>query len=234
MKKVVIVGKGSNARRIKFYLDHYSDRDAVAFSVNRSYMEKENESYCGCPVVPFETIEKSYPPDQFDAILGVGYGEMNRQREKMFRLCKEKGYTIASFIHPSADVSKGVKIGEGVFINHLAIIEPFVSIGDGNVINHACAIGHDSICGDFNFLAGGAYLAGEVTMGSHCFVGLRGIIHNAIKVADYTFVGAGAFVTEDTMPYDVITAPKSNTMVRKEGRQNSLRAMQMFVHKTNP
>ena len=60
MAKVIIFGVQDFAQLAKFYLQHDSEHDVVAFSVNEQYMP-EGKTFEGLPVVAFENVETTHP-----------------------------------------------------------------------------------------------------------------------------------------------------------------------------
>lgn len=159
-------------------------------------------------LISFEKLETYYPPNEVEVILGIGYSQMNDVRKKMFFACKKRGYNIASFVHPTAVVSKDIVLGEGNIILENTVIQPFVEIGAGNLFWHNVKIAHDDKIGSFNTFAQNTSVAGVVNIGNNCFFGNSSIILNRKNIADYTLVGAGAICKADTNPYDVIVPAK--------------------------
>lgn len=208
-KDLVIIGNGSFAKLLHYYLTEYSEYNVKAFSVNSKYLPEMNDSSGGgVSIVSFEDLETYYPPNEVEIILGIGYSQMNDVRKKMFFACKEKGYDIASFVHPTAVVSKDIVLGEGNIILENTVIQPFVEIGAGNLFWHNVKIAHDDKIGSFNTFAQNTSVAGVVNVGNNCFLGNSSIILNRKNIADYTLVGAGAICKADTNPYDVIVPAK--------------------------
>lgn len=211
MKKVIIFGLTDLSVRISHHIFQDSQYEIVAYTVEREYMQ---EQFLGKPVVPFERVEEYYPPDLFDMLICVGYTNMNMVRERIFLTAKEKGYRIMTYIHPTATVF-AESIGEETIVFPRAIIDQFVKIGAMNIFEIGTLVGHHSIIGDFNFFAGASVLAGNVTIGSNCFLSVNSTIKNRISIGDYTLVGAGCYVSKDTDPYSVQVPVRSITLVGK-------------------
>ena len=62
MAKLIIIGDGETAELAYEYFTHDSAHEVVAFSVEREYLKKAE--LFGLPVVPFEEIEKLFPPGE--------------------------------------------------------------------------------------------------------------------------------------------------------------------------
>lgn len=211
MKNIVIVGTGSFARLMHQYLLECDEREVVAFSVNRTYIGDERE-FCGKPVIALEELRDHYPPEEYEVLMGVGYTKMNMVRKSLFEYCKEQGYTVASFVHPTVYLSKSAVLGEGNIILERSSLAPFTKIGDGNLIWDNVQLAHEDELGNYNTCSGGAAVAGNTKIGDNCYLGKCSVVFDNISVADFTLVGAGAFAKKDTKPYDVIVPARSVTL----------------------
>ena len=133
MAKVVVFGTGQWAEMAHFYLTHDSTHEIVAFTVDGDYM-KANENR-GLPVVPFEEVEKLYPPEQYEMLVSLGFKRVNRLRAEKYHQAKLKGYKLISYISSKAITWPGLACGENCQIAEGVIIQPFAEIGDDVVRN---------------------------------------------------------------------------------------------------
>ena len=214
MKKLVIVGIGSFGELLKYYIDNYDEREVVAFAVNRAFLPSSCQ-YCGLPVFPLETLPACCPPTQFDIILGVGYKKMNTVRRELFHYCKSMGYKIASFIHPSACISKDAEIGEGNIILESFVMSPFCRLGEGNLLWADILLGHNVRVGDFNTISGQVGLSGFSSVGNCCFLGMQSLVFDHVALADYTLLGAGAAARKSSSEYEIIVPTQSVILKNK-------------------
>ena len=65
--KAVIFGIEETADVIDYYFTHDSDIEIAAFTVDGDYIHQDQHN--GRPLVPFENIEKEFPPEQYLACL---------------------------------------------------------------------------------------------------------------------------------------------------------------------
>ena len=79
-------------------------------------------------------------------------------------------------VHPSAVVAASARLGQGVRIEALAVIEDEVEIGDGAVI------GAHSVVGRGSRIGAGTRLAPRVTVMHGCTIGQRCIIHSGAVI----------------------------------------------------
>lgn len=128
---------------------------------------------------------------------------MNRHREQKYRICKDRGFKIHTYISPNA-IIYAENIGEGSIIMPGVYVGPYSNVGIGNVIRANCALSHHEAIGNFNWIADGCTFGGGVTMKDNCFVGLGSTIRNEVTIAEKTFVGAHSYVSIDTPADSVI------------------------------
>jgi sugar O-acyltransferase (sialic acid O-acetyltransferase NeuD family) len=194
-KPVVIFGAGSFARVAAVYLAQDSPRELLAYTVDGEYADAEK--FGGLPLVPFEDLLESYPPDRVDLLVATGYQGVNRLRREIYERCKELGYGFVTYVSSRAMSMTDGAIGENTFVFEANVIQPFVEIGDNVVLWSGNHIGHHSRIGSHCFIASHAVISGHVTIGDNCFVGVNATFRDGISVGPSCVVGAGAVVLED-------------------------------------
>ena len=197
MAKVVLFGVGQLAEVALFYLTHDSPNEVVAFTVDGAFIPKEKEFH-SLPVVPFEEVERLYPPDRFKMFLPISYRRMNKLRVEKYKQAKEKGYGFISYISSKATTWPGLRVGENCFIFENNVIQPYVEIGNNIVMWSGNHIGHHTKIKDHCFLASHVVVSGGVEIDERCFLGVNATLGDNIKIARECLIGAGALVTKDT------------------------------------
>lgn len=213
-KSIIIIGTGSFAKLMCFYLKQFSENKIVGFSVEKEFLSEPTFDHL--PVYPLEDLAHQCPPASYDLLMAIGTSNMNLLRKRLFLQCKAMGYHFISFIHPSCTISDDVKMGEGNILLEKSLIQPFVEIGDGNLFWDNIAITHNDKIGSFNTIAGGVGLSGFVTVQNNCYLGKHSMVFDKVTISDFTLVGAGAHVKKDTNPYDVIVPARSITLEGKK------------------
>ena len=127
-RKLVIVGEGSLAEVAYEYFTHDSDYQVSAFSIEQDVRTKEN--IFGVPVVPFESLERSFDPMEHDVFVAIGFLKLNRLRTRLCAEAKTKGFRLASYISSKAFVWHNVQHGENCFIFEDNTVQPFVKLGN--------------------------------------------------------------------------------------------------------
>jgi len=202
-RRCVIFGTSDFARVAEAYLRQDSEYEVVAFTVDRSYIESER--IAGLPVVAFETLEDTHPPDDFSVFVAIGFSRLNRTRAEVVERCKERGYGLATYVCSRATCWDDLTLGENCFVFEGNVIQPNVRIGDNVILWSGNHIGHDSTIGDHCFIASHVVISGNVTIGPYCFVGVNATFRDGVTVARDCIIGAGALIMRDTEPGDVFS-----------------------------
>jgi sugar O-acyltransferase (sialic acid O-acetyltransferase NeuD family) len=162
-------------------------------------------------LVPFETVQDAFPPEEFSLFIAIGFGEVNRVRAGIYHSAKTKGYELVSYVSSRTTRWKNTLIGESAFVMDSTIIHPFATIGNNVCLSSNCIIGHDVQIGDHCFLAPNVVLLGRVSIGPYCFIGANVTIRDGVAVAPECVIGAGATILEDTREKSVYMQPETQT-----------------------
>lgn len=192
MKKVFILGAGGFARTT---LDIYVDlsREGEVLGYLEDNCKRDGEILNGKPIRDVSHLNKFTTGDRPLLIAGIGTSKRRRFIEEL----EQKGYHFDKVVHPSAIVSRWMKIGEGSIVTPGVIIGPNVEIGRHVILNYGCRVSHDDKIGNYVTISPGAEIMGSVTIGDEVFVGVNATVIEKLKVGKGAIIGAGAVVTED-------------------------------------
>jgi sugar O-acyltransferase (sialic acid O-acetyltransferase NeuD family) len=196
--RVVVFGVGDFARIAAVYLREDSLHEPVAFTVHERYLGERE--LLGLPVVPFEELGRTHPPDETRMLVAIGFSRVNRARAEVYDECKARGYELVSFVSSKAIHWGELELGDNCFVFEANVVQPGVTIGSDVVLWSGNHIGHDVSIGDHCFLASHAVISGNVRIGARCFVGVNATIRDGVKIADDCVIGAGAVIMKDTEP----------------------------------
>jgi sugar O-acyltransferase (sialic acid O-acetyltransferase NeuD family) len=213
MAKLIIFGSGDIAQIADYYFKIDSDHEVVAFTVNKQYIKEHTLD--GRPVVPFEDIEKTYPPSQFKMFIAISYAGLNKIRAAKYNEAKAKGYELVSYISSHCTYLSQFPCGDNCFIFEDNTIQPFVKIGNNVTLWSGNHIGHHSTIHDHNFISSHVVISGHCTIGSYCFLGVNSATHHWVNIAPETILAAGATVSKDTDKQDVWVPAKSVKLGKK-------------------
>lgn len=220
MKDLIIFGEGKYAEVAAHYFLAQGLYQVAAFTADADYISKG--SLLRRPVLPFEDIEKAFPPDRYKMFVALGYQGLNELRAGKYRATKAKRYELISYVDPRAAV--GGDVGDNCLVLEYNIVQPTARIGNNVSLWGGNHIGHHSEIGDHCFLAGQVMVGGNTTIGQRCFVGMNATVGHGITIGRESFIGAGALVTKDVEPgsvHIVQDTPKyrldSHTFLRLRG-----------------
>jgi sugar O-acyltransferase (sialic acid O-acetyltransferase NeuD family) len=164
------------------------------------------ETFLDLPVVGFDEVVDRYPPSRFSMFVAIGYSRMNKVRADRYRLARETGYELITYVSTRATTWPGLVIGDNCFVMEDVILHPFVEIGNDNIIWSGSHIGHGSVIEDHCFVSSRTAISGNVAVESNCFFGTNSTIRDRITIARETVVGAGAVILKSTTERGVYVA----------------------------
>lgn len=194
--KLVIFGCGQIGQLAHFYFTEDSDYSVVAFCVDRDFISAD--TFCGLPVLPFEEVLQEFPPSDVHMFVALSYSKVNGVRSDKYIQCKQKGYSLATYISTHATVLNNHMIGDNCLVLEDNTIQPFVTIGNNVFIWSGNHIGHHSTIHDHSFIASHVVIGGNVTIGTRCFLGINATVRDGISIGDNCVIGAGALVLAST------------------------------------
>ena len=81
-------------------------------------------------------------------------------------------------------------------------------VGSHALIMAYAHVGHDSVVADHAMLVNGATLAGHVSVEEWAVVGALSAVHQFVRVGAHSYIGAGAMITQDVLPFSVTAAAR--------------------------
>lgn len=196
MKSVIIFGIGDTGECIHYYLTNDSNYDVAAFTLDKKYIKEP--TFHGLPIVPFDEVEKEFPPEKYDMFIAIGFTDLNSDRAKRFHEAKKKGYKLISYISSKAIVWKDLKIGENCMVLENSVVHPYVIIEDNVTIWSGNLISHHTHIHKNCFISAHVVIAGGVEIEENCFLGINSTIREHVKIARNCIIGANSLILNDT------------------------------------
>ena len=216
MKKIIIFGTGNIGELAHFYFTKDSPYEIVAFTADKKYIKKKE--FLGLPVVPFEDIEKKYPPEKFDMFVALSYKYLNKIRAEKYYAAKEKGYKLVSYVCSKSVFWDDLDVGDNCFIFENQTIQPFVKIGNNVTMWSGNHIGHEAVIGDHCFITSHVVVSGHVVIKPYSFLGVNCTIRDGITIAEKSVIGAGATIVKDTIPEGVYIGTAAQLYSKEGGK----------------
>lgn len=199
---VVIFGAGGSAREVAWLCS--ADRAGAPLHTVAAFVDDaprlQGTQVNGIPVLSLHEARVRHA----DASMLVAVGSP-RTREEMVERARAAGFGFATAVHPRAEVSPWVEMGEGTVVCAGCIVTTNIRLGRQVQVNIACTISHDAVLEDYVTLAPGVHIAGTVTLGRGAYVGIGASIINGrpgrpLVIGEGAVVGAGAVVTKEVAP----------------------------------
>lgn len=209
-RRIVLFGTGMVTRFVRYMIEHETDDEVVALTVDGAHIG--DAEVFGLPVVPFEDLQHSHPPDDFGMFVALGYTRVNKLREEKCAEARTLGYELISHVSPRASTWDDLAMGDNCLIMDEVIVHPFVELGSNIMVWSGAHIGHGSVVGDNCFFASRSLAAGFVTVEANCFIGANSTIRHGLTIGRESIIGAGAVITKDTGERSITAAPNARLL----------------------
>ncbi|MCH5335830.1 MAG: UDP-N-acetylbacillosamine N-acetyltransferase [Campylobacter sp.] len=131
---------------------------------------------------------------KYDMFIAIGE---NGTRKRIYEKVVKYNFKVVNLIHPSAVISSSAFLAEeGILIMPLVVINAKARIEKGVILNSSCIIEHECEVGEFSHISVGAKCAGNVKIGSLCFLGINSAILPNLSLADESILGGGAVLVK--------------------------------------
>lgn len=125
-------------------------------------------------------------------------------RQRLATLLVERGLDPVTLVHPRATIAPETTVGPGCIVLAGAYLSSSVTLGAHVQINYNATIGHDAILGDYATVLPGSHVSGAGHLSEGATVGANAVILQGRTVGADAIVGAGAVVTRDVEPGEVV------------------------------
>lgn len=198
--RVAIIGSGDLAEQIAYHAEQDAGMEVVGFFDDfletGTQIEKPTKDYNLLGNTTTENILQLYQQHKFDALLiGIGYKHFSFRQAVFDRLVDKVPFT--KLVHSSCYVDKSCQLGEGSILFPACVLDYNVLLGDNVLLNTGCTIAHDTRIGSHSFLSPRVALAGFVSIGQSCNVGINTTVIDNIQIHDNIQTGGGAVVTQN-------------------------------------
>ena len=197
---VFLFGGSGHAKVITDIIEHLNTYDLLWVVDDDPALK--GRSLFGYPIIggKNELIAEFRKNRELAGLVAIG---VNSARRKVASWFVANDIPRISVAHPSAQISRGVKIGTGVAIMAQAVVNADTVFGDEVILNTSASVDHDCLIGAGTHIAPGARICGGVTIGEGCMIGAGAVVLPNVRIGNGTVVGAGATVVGD-LPADVV------------------------------
>lgn len=212
-KKIVILGNGSLAKTLGYFIMQDNKYDLIGFAIEKKYIKKKKLHNKN--VFTFQELHKLKKNNNFEMINGIGY-QQNCLIRKNLQEKLTKEFKFHKYIHTKSYVSKFCKISPGAIIMPNASLETNSFIGKGTVIWSNAVVGHGSKIGDFCWLSAGSVIGGDSIVKKNSFIGINASITNKITIGENNIVGINTSIQKNTR--------KNSVFITKQGERLNIKS----------
>jgi len=195
MSRLVLFGNGRGASVAHRFLAADSPHEIVGFTADERFIT--GTTYRGLPLVPFEEVERRFPPEDHRMLILLGYQQMNGLRAAKYAAAKAKGYTLESYVASDIFRVEPIVVGENCFLMDNQSISLDVRIGNNVVMWSSNHLGDGTVVGDHAWISSHVTVAGNVTIGEQVFLGIGATVSGRVTVGREAFIGADVLVSTD-------------------------------------
>lgn len=195
-KPVVIIGAGGHARVLISLLKQLG-RPIVGLLDGDEAKVALPWSIDGIAVTGSIESVTQHQADAVELVHAIGSIRKPTGRRWMYRYLKDKGYTFATLIHPSAFVAPEAELHEGVQIMAGAVIQPGARLQENVLVNTNASVDHDTIVAAHCHIAPNAAICGGCTIGECCHIGAGATLLSDLEIGSEVTIAAGATVIHD-------------------------------------
>lgn len=193
MQRVVILGAGGHAQVVADILlcAHDAGCNIMPVCFLDDNPTLQGQEHLGVTVLgPIAKLDQI----EHDAVI-VAIGH-NATRQRLFETMLAKREAFATALHPTATISRNVKLGPGTMVCAGVVVNTGSRVGANVILNTGCNVDHHNIIHDHAHIAPGAHLGGDVSIGEGSLIGIGSTIMPQLQVGNWSCVGAGACLTK--------------------------------------
>jgi len=195
-KNIIIFGIGKIAEVAYYYLKNDTNVNIVGFTLEKNFIKNEKTKF-NLPIIEYEYIETKYSPDEYLLFAPCNASNLNKFRERIYNIGKQKGYTFYTYISTKSNISTD-EIGENCFILEDNTIQPFTKIGNNCILWSGNHIGHHSVIEDHVFITSHVVISGICLIKKYCYLGVNSSLKDNIVLEEGSVIGMSASVTKNT------------------------------------
>lgn len=195
-KFIIIGGKGSAIVVAEQIYDAQLRGEKVEMLGFAFDDESFGDKIAGFPILckTYDVFEKFKDDNDVKFIFQLYRPDLMKERIDLLQSYGIPIERFGTFIHPSAIVSRSVKIGYGTVVLANCVVNSQSQLGNFCTLHSNVLIGHDTIVGDYNFIAAHNVIGSSTEIGAANFFGLNSSTNNYIKIGDFCFIAMASNV----------------------------------------
>lgn len=191
--KLCIVGAGGLAKETLLIAIQLFNNQEIDYKNNTVFLVKDEDWSSDLIMNVPQVKESDFDTEKYEVVVAIGDPVL--RKKIVNKLPVNTKYT--KLIHPKADVSEFVTIGDGVIIASGVIITCNVSIGKHVIIDRASTIGHDTKIYDYCHVSPLTSVSGNCIVKEQVYLGTGSLLRDGIFIVKNSIIGMGAVVVKN-------------------------------------
>ena len=154
-------------------------------------MERLGATYLGS-IESFVNSSENF--SGFSFVVAIGHGQTRKMIEPKLQ---NAGITLASLVHPTANIGLDVSFGPGTIICANSVLTTSIRLGNSVHVHIGSKISHDVTIGNHVTLSPGVNVTGNVIIDDDVTVFSSSTVLPGILIGRKSVIGAGSLVTKD-------------------------------------
>ena len=177
----------------------------------------QGKKLCGYPVIGDRNrlLQERSSLNVQTGIVAIG---TNSDRARIAKWLTEYDFQMITAIHTSAQIARGVTIGENTVVMAGTVLNTDSEIGASVIINTGATVDHDCRIGDFVHIAPGCHICGNVTVGTMTLLGAGTTVVPGVSIGERSVVGAGSVLLAD-VPSNMVVAGVPARIIRMNSKE---------------
>jgi acyl-[acyl carrier protein]--UDP-N-acetylglucosamine O-acyltransferase len=213
MKPIIFLGSNPN---ILLYLDTANLMGCNVAGIIDSDYYGAVDNLDGVPIIGSEESTDFYSlKNNYSFFITINYMPgMTRnisKRQQFIKLINDYDLECVNLIEPGARIYPKVKIGQGIYIGHNAVISPHVVLDDFCSVYTHVGIGHHSKIGKNSVLQRRASISSNTILHDNCYIGLSSTVTTNklgefLEIGKNSVIGPGLTVMRSVADYEIVKA----------------------------
>jgi len=193
-EKLIIWGASGHALVVADAARASGEYEIVGF-IDDVHPERSGEAFCGAAILGGREQLDVLPQQGVDKlIMGIGHCQA---RLELSEFARNKGFRLATVIHPRAYVAMDASVGRGTVILAGAVVNSAARIGENVIINTSASVDHECLIEDGAHIGPGVHLGGRVSVGRGTWIGIGATVIDRASMGAEAVIGAGAVVVNN-------------------------------------
>ena len=167
-------------------------------------------TFAGYEVLGDDTVLSDYIDGKYYLAMGLGGYRDNELRERVYNYAKGLGFSFINAIHPTAFISRTVKLGESVVIFPCVVLNTEVQIGNNSIIATGSTIDHETIIGNSVLVSAGVTVGAYSKILDNSLLALGSKVISGVTIGRNALISAGAVIVKDVPDNEIVYGIPAN------------------------